>query len=254
MKDYAHDSLSSILPTRTNNNSGSPHAPEHIGPQVHSSYSTVRNGLDRRPIFGGDQGLVAKPLGNGLLADSRTVHELGNTFSERCLGARDLDGPLQSDNVVFLHTRRRYTTIVVGVNNNRGMPPKKRRGTVIAMPRVQHKVVVKPPIEGDELQARRGPDGLTLGERIELCMKNKSRKIGRPYLQKDLLADANRAAGRGPNDPPVISQQGLSLIMRGRRSESTATPALAAALEVEGVWLQFGYGPASYLEALVRQK
>jgi hypothetical protein len=100
----------------------------------------------------------------------------------------------------------------------------------------------------------RGADGLTLGERLQRCMQVKSRKLGRTYMQKDLLADANRAAGRGPDDEPVITQQGLSLILKNKRFESAATPAFAAALEVEALWLQYGVGPASYLDTLTAKK
>lgn len=251
MQDYEHDSPSSIIPLSNKNNSGRLHAPEHVGPQVRSRHSTIGRKLNRRPVLGSDQGFVAQPLGDGLLTERRTVHKLGDTFRERRLAARDLDSAPQGGNVVLLHKHRGYTTSVVGVNNIRGVPKEEGVCTVLNMPRTQQKTAVPP--EADA-QINRDSQGRTLGDRIALAMQVKSRKLGHKYLQKDLLADTNKAAGRGKDDEPIITQQGLSLLMQNRRSESTVTPALAVALEVEALWLQYGVGPASYMESLTATK
>lgn len=98
-----------------------------------------------------------------------------------------------------------------------------------------------------------GPDGYTLPERLQLAMAAKSRQLGREYQQKDLRQDANAAAGRSIGKP-ILTQQGLSRIMNGLVSESAAAPALAAALGVNALWLQYGTGPITMLEGLKKNR
>lgn len=227
-------------------------SPENFRTEISASDQSPSDMLESGPVFGSNQLLEPKPLRNELLADGGPIHELGDPLGQGGLTASDLNRSAERGNVLLFHKRREYTTNVVPVNDSCRVPKNQETCTVLLMPLKQQKAIVRHAKEPkNDQQVIRGPDGLTLGERLERCMALKSRKLGRPYLQKDLLEDTNRAAGRSTNDRPVITQQGLSLIMKNRRSESAVTPAFAAALEVEALWLQYGVGPPSYLQALI---
>jgi hypothetical protein len=213
-----------------------------IGPQISACDSVGGDVLDGRPVFRGNQAFTAQPFGNSLLTEGGSVHELSDFFGQRGLAASNLDRTFERSNVRFLHEHPKYTTNVVPVNNYCHVPEHEPSCTVLFMAAKQ---IIDPP----EIVSS-SPDGLTLGDRLKRCMALKARKLGRRYTQNDLLTDANIALGRPPNASPVITQQALSLILNNKRFESAASPAFAAALEVEALWLQFGVGPASYLEAL----
>jgi hypothetical protein len=103
-------------------------------------------------------------------------------------------------------------------------------------------------------QAAVGADGLTFGDRLRKCMEVEGRSRGQEYRQTDLIAEATRLLGRDPERDPVITQQGLSLILSNKVSESHATTAFAKLLKVESMWLQYGVGPASYLDSVLGKK
>lgn len=103
-------------------------------------------------------------------------------------------------------------------------------------------------------QAVVGADGLTFGDRLRKCMEVEGRARGQEYRQSDLITEASRLLGRDPEKDPVITQQGLSLILSNKVSESHATTAFAKLLKVESMWLQYGIGPASYLDAVLGKK
>jgi hypothetical protein len=241
MKDCHDDSRSPIIARSNKKKSGSISATVNVGSQVSARHAPLRNKLDRWPILGIDQGLVAQPLGNGLLADRRTIHELGDTFSKGGLAAGDLDGTAQRGNVVFLHNRREYTTKVVRVNNLKCVPVSSETCTVTAMGVTARKRPAK--VEPQEKEAIRDTEGRTLGDRLKIGMAAKARMLGRAYVAKDLLEDASLAVGRGSDDPPVVSQQALSKIMTNRSSYSEATPAFAQVLGLNALWLAYGVGP-----------
>lgn len=229
-------------------------AAKDIGSQVVARNLLSSDVLESGPVLGGDQVTLTEPLGHGLLADGGAGHERSDALGQSRLAAGDFDGLFKRDNVRFLHEHPKYTTYVVSVNNLSRVQENNLSCTVLYMPAHAKKrlpVTIEQP-NGDGVAVIRGADGLTLGERLQRCMLTKSRKMGRRYTQKNLIADATRAAMRPPDDE-VITQQGLSLILKNKRFESGATPALAAALEVEALWLQYGAGPASYLESLTSQ-
>lgn len=251
MKDHSHDSLAPIIAHSNKNNSCSLHTPEDIGPQVSTCHAIISRKLNRRPPFRVDQSLVTQPLGDGLLADGRTVHELGDTFRKSGLAACDFDSAPQRDNVVLLHRRRGYTTKVVRVNNFARSPSDNGICTVLTMPASARKRIVQPRLKPEvERNAIRDAEGHTLGDRLKIGMKGKGRMLGHTYTAKDLLADASRLIGRGPNDPPIQTQQALSKILTDKISESAATPAYAQVLGLNPLWLGYGVGPRCVIETL----
>lgn len=240
--------------------SGRTAAVKDIGTKLRTSHLALGRMFQSRPVLGGDEGFACEPFRDGLLADRRTTHEVGNPVGEFALASGDLDGGLKGRDVArlgvlrFLHEHPRYTTGVVRVNNSSGVPSGVAVCTVTSMVARLRK---KPMERADTTQeeAKRGPDNMTLGERMQLCMDAKSRRLGREYKQKDLLLEVNELLGRDANsEDAVITQQGLSLILNNKRSESNATPAFAVVLECEALWLQYGVGPTSYIESSLRKR
>lgn len=224
--------------------SGSLVVSEDIRPKVVARNFLVCNVFDRRPVFGGNQALTAQPIGNGLLADGWTLHEAGDSIRESNLTASDANCALKSDNVRFLHDYRRYTTQVVHVNNLADVPKNKTACIVRFMAVAQERHQVQPK---RERIAVRGPDGMTLGERLVIAMKARGRASGKEYRPRDLLLECQKLVGR-----PVITQQGLSLILTNQTSESPATAAFAAVLGVNDLWLQYGIGPVSFIDSMAK--
>jgi len=110
--------------------------------------------------------------------------------------------------------------------------------TVRTMP----KRAVKPQKpRAQERQAKPGPDGKTLGQRLREAMAYESGRRGREYLAVDLLADINQLAHKSKDDP-LITQQMLSAILTGKVSQTSKTPFLAAACHVNALWLGEGVG------------
>lgn len=239
--------------------SGSTVAAEDIGAKLRARYLPIGSVLEGRPILGSDERLAVEPGGNGLLADRRALHEGGDSLRERALAAGDLDGGLQGGDVPqlgvlrFLHEHPRYTTAVVRVNNCRRVPMNEHACTVVSVvPRLRKKLMER--ADTALRQAERSSDGKTLGERMRLCMDAKSREIGRPYRQKDLLADVREILGKSVDSDKAFSQQAISLILLNKRAESFATPVFAKVFKVEALWLAYGIGPATYIESMLTKK
>lgn len=223
-----------------------------IGPQLSPRDPTVRNRLKRRPILGGNQRFLSKPFRDGLLAHSRPVHKLRDFFRQDGLATRDSDGALQGGNVLLFHKPRGYTTRVVHVNNPECVRSNNDVCTVLTMPASNRKRVIQP-LPAERLKAIPGPDGYTLGERLRYAMDAKSQSLGREFTASELLVEATRLVGLPP-DKPIQTQQALSKILNNLVSESAATPAYAAILGVQALWLGHGVGPITVIEALQRAR
>ena len=227
---------------------------ENIRPEICTSHLPCCDVLESRPVLSLDQNLVTKPLGDGLLPECGSIQNLAEPLSQGDLAAGNLDRPLQSSNVRFIHNHARYTTRVVSVNNLGRVPDHKAPCIVLKMPAKKQKQLIAPAKTERVRVAVRGADGLTFGERLQKCMDARSRAIGREYRPKDLRADATRLLGRDPDEDPICTQQALSLILKNKVSESHTATAFAKLFEVESMWLQYGIGPATYLDSVLRTK
>jgi hypothetical protein len=250
--DRAH-----LLPVLSGSNMGVPGkltVLAHIRSQLRAGDLSGSHVSEARPILGLDQGLLAEPFGYRLLRDRWSIQELSKAFGERGLATGDLNRPFERGNVRFIHKHPKYTTKVVHVNNpsrskahNPGcivlyMPVAKRRAppsAAAATPRIK--------------TIPRDASGYTLGDRMEVARRAKGMSQGHDYTQKDLLADASRIAGRGPNDKPIMTQQALSKIFKNKSFETAHIAALALALSVPPLWLAYGIGPSSLVDELLRK-
>jgi hypothetical protein len=236
------------------NNNG---APEDIGTQLSSSDLTASDVLEGRPILSIEQSLLAKPFGDGLLRKSRPLEVISQAFGQGRLTAANLDRPLERCNVRFLHEHPKYTTVVVPVNNPGRVTGPPNGCTLLVMPATKRKTASESAIKPLRIrQAAIGPDGRTFGDRLRACMTQRARQLGRAtkdYTQFDLINEATRAVGRNPDreEEWVISQQGLSLILNNKVSESHAAIAFAMSLGVEPAWLQYGIGPPSFADRIL---
>lgn len=228
--------------------------PVDIGTQVRTGDPAGSNRLKSRPILRRKKRLVLQPLRDGLLRDGGSIHELSDAFREGGLAAGDIDSAPKGGNVLLFHKSQSYTTRVVRVNESSRVPKNNEVCNVLSMPVSPRKRALPKSEQLPEGAALVGPDGLTLGDRLRLGMQARSQAIGRTYTAKDLLADASAVAGRGPNDPPVQTQQALSKILNNRVSESAAVPAYAAVLGLNSLWLQYGTGPRSFIETLQKAR
>lgn len=243
-----------VLSDEEQKKSGSLIAIEDIRTEIQARDLLPSDMLNSRPVLSLESDFFPKPPADGLLGDSRPLHEFGNAACKSLLASSDVNGALKSSNVIYIHEHK-HTTKVVSVNNSSRVPNHKRSCTVLPMaPRT--KQVMRAPKEADTKvrQAAKGPDGLTLGQRIDIAMEARSRALGRKYTYTELRRDASIAAGRsGGEEDEVISQQNLSLVVNNKNSESGATPALAAALMVPAMWLGYGVGPSSIIDELMRE-
>lgn len=229
-----------VLSEANQKKSGSLVSPENVGAQMKARNLLAGDVLNSRPVLGRNLCPLSQPVGDGLLADGRPAHEFRDAIGQGDLASGDLNRPLEGNNVRFLHDHPNYTTSVVTVNNRSRVPKHKGPCTVLYMPAA----IKKAELPDRSPEIIRGPDGLTMGERIKACMEAKGRKLGRKYSQRELVTEVNRVAGRR-----VMVQQGLSLLLHNKRTDSGATAALAVVLEVEALWLAYGMGPKTYLEA-----
>lgn len=245
--------MNSESSTHVQAESGSLIATEHIGTKVLSRDLSASDVLECGPIFSSDQCFVGQPFGNGLLRERRSTHEFAQAIGEGRLALRDFDRSFERGNVRFIHDYEGYsrTTPVVKHHNPGRVLADNVGCTVLCMPASSkpQKIRVR--------EAMRGADGKTFGERVQACMTLRARQLGVPdddYGQADLIADATRAVGRNPDreDDRVISQQGLSLILNNKVSESHAAIAFALAFGVEAAWLQYGIGTPTALERLLK--
>lgn len=216
---------------------------EQVGTKVRARNRKVGRVLNRHPPVVADQHLRLDPVGDGLLT-GLGFPELTELGRKPCLPTADFDGPLERNKVRFIHEARDYTNSFVHVNNSICVTDNKADCMVLAMPTKKTNVArLRTPV----VRARKTPpnpvgaDGKTLAQRLEIAMAYKHGQTGAPYSEKDLIIDSNRAAGHSM-DNPLISQQIIHAILKGRVARSNFTPFMADALGVRPVWLSGGLG------------
>lgn len=212
--------------------------------------------LKSRPVLGVKENLVLDPFGDRLLPERRAVKSGGELRCKRRLTATgNLDSATKGGNVRFIHEHPFYTTRVVRQYDPGCVHSDRPVATVLPMPVAREKAPAEAPRKLRVRQAARGPDGYTLGERLWACIRTKARQLGIPvedYTQTRLIAEATRAVGRDPETDPIITQQGLSLILNNKTSESPAAVAFAVVFGVEATWLQYGYGEPNYISRALK--
>lgn len=250
-----------VLSVSTASGSGNLLRCENVNSQMSASNFAVSGPLDSRPVDGIEQSLVLQPFGDRLLADGGAIQELPEPLCESGLGTPSFqDGALESSdssgvnsNIRFIHNHRRYTTRVVDVNNL-GRVPDDNSGCIVLKMTAKKQKLPMPSVKQRRPKVEPGVDGLTLGDRIKKCMDARSRAIGHKYTQNDLVADASRIVGQDPERNPVITQQALSKIIKNKTDASKGTIAFAKVFGVESMWLQYGVGPATYLDSALNVK
>ena len=217
---------------------------ENIGSQVGASHSAARRVLDRRPPKAVDEALVAEPVRDGLLTDGGVDPAGGEVVahrpSELRLPAGGLDGALKGGNVVrlFHSGSRKYTRILVDVNNDACFSTNKEPCTVVQMPVTKKKTTGRGPGKPPpKKQPDVGPDGLTFAQRLWKVMTE--RGIGQTELARRC---SEYYATFVPGTDDRVKQQHIFNALGGQ-SSSEVLPLIAAVLDVNELWLQFGIGP-----------
>lgn len=211
---------------------------ENIGTQIVASDSITSSALHERPPLGIKQNLVGQPVRDGLLADgvaSGASHKIG----ERGLAASNGDGFLKRDNVRFLHEDKSYTRILVGVNKIRCLTDDKEPCTVLTMTRPKTKPGPRPAKPKRVKALHVGPDGMTFQKRIVGLMTLHDPPIGQTELARMC---SEYYATFVPHMDDMVKQQHVFNLLRGQ-SSTEYLPILAAVLDVNELWLQFGIGP-----------
>lgn len=222
------------------NKSGGFATTKNVGPQMAARNFLIGEGLEGRPVVGVQQDFVLEPVGDVLLADG-PVHDFGEPFSKSCLAtASNVDSAAKRSNVRFLHGHPLYTNRFVRVNEPVCVTAHKEVCTVLPMPATQRKPAPTP-ARSNRRQAIPGPDGKTLGQRVNEAMAHEAGRRGAAYEQKDLIADVNQLV-RVEGEEALLSQAMASAIMRGKVTRSTFTPFIAKACHVDVVWLARGVG------------
>lgn len=96
---------------------------------------------------------------------------------------------------------------------------------------------------------------MRLGDRFRAAMAMYARSHGRDvedFTQTDWVRLASQAVRKDPDTEPVMSQQNLSLILNNESAGQQGIVAFAQLLGVEAAWLQYGIGPATFLEKQIR--
>lgn len=218
--------------------SGRPAGAEDIGTEMRTSNAVIGDVLDSRPPLGVEQRFAIEPVGNGLLADGRTSQELADAVGESRLAAGDIDSAPQGGNVRFLHSRRHYTSFLVGVNKDSCLTTNKEPCTVLQMPaQPKEKPNRKPPKKRAARQPIVGPDGRTFAQRLRGLMTE--RDVGQTEVAK-MCSDLYRTFVRDAED--VVQQQHIFNVLGGQDS-AWCMPLLAAVFDVRELWLQIGIGP-----------
>lgn len=220
-------------------------ARENIRTEVTSSDEVVRSGFDSRPPLSVNKNLLIQPVRDVLLAGLAAT-EGAEPLGQLRLATGDLNCPTKGGNVSFLHEHAKYTNRIVSATTPFVRQDNKEVCTVLTMTTGRSNALRKPVRQPQKArlpkrQARPGPDGLTLGQRLHMAIAHETGRRGREYRQVDLLEDVNRLAGRR-KDEPLLTQQMLSAIMRGTVSRSSSTAFLAAACHVNPLWLGEGVG------------
>lgn len=217
---------------------------KHIRSQVSPRDGRPSDLLDDRPPVGVEKHGVLQPVADELLTGLRPAGGSQTSSESRLSTTGDLDRTPQGSNVTLLHGRGKYTNGFVSATSRFVSHAHKGLCTVTSMTdRARKLATTQPKKASSNRQAKiRATDGLHLGHRVALAMAYQSgKRAGRGYAAVDLLADVNRLAG-APPDEPVLSQQMLSEIMRGKVDRSSFTPHIAAACEVDALWLAEGIG------------
>lgn len=217
----------------------SPTIAKNIGPQVAARDLSTSSYLDRRPVLGIEQHAVLEPVRDGLLLESRPLHQFSQASGEGSLAASgSTDGATECDNVRFLHDARRYTSFLVGVNKASCLTNNKGPCTVIQMPVPKEKERPKTqPRKRAKRVAVTGPDGLTFGQRVQKLMNE--RDVGQTKLAK-MCSDFYRTYV--PEAEDLVQQQHIFNVVSGQDS-AWCMPLIAAVFDVRELWLQIGIGP-----------
>jgi len=223
---------------------------EDVGPKMDASDLVVGQLLECGPPLGVEKRLVGKPVRNKLLRHRRALHDFRETFGEGGLAAPgDIDRPFEGANVLLFdgHTPAIYTNQFVAVNNPVCVTDHTGAGTVVDMEQARAKRQRNPahsekPKRSSERVAIPGPDGKTLGQRVNEAMAYKSGSLRTPYLQSDLIRDVARIMQISNAEATSKLQQRISAIMNNKVSESHLAGAIAASCGVNHLWLAYGAG------------
>jgi hypothetical protein len=224
--------------------SGSLVAAEDIRSKMTSRDLLVSDRLESRPIVGLEKDLVLEPVGDVLLFD-RPVHRLRKSLGKgRLATARNLDRAQQrgdvSSNLRFIHEHKLYTNQFVLVKQPVCVTDNKQACTVLQMPTTQRKGAARAP--SNQRIAIPGPDGKTLGQRVNEAMAFEAGRRRASYAQKDLIEDVNRLVVVEGEAEVLFSQAMASAIMNNKVTRSSFTPYIAKACHVDAVWLARGTG------------
>lgn len=218
---------------------------EQVGTEVRSRNGKVGGVLNRRPPIIRKKRLAYEPRRDRLLTRLR-LPEQTKSGSKSGLTAANVDGPLERSNVRFIHEARMLTNPFVLSNNPICVTANKSACMVDLMANDKKTAVVR--LRPKAVRAKKTPpnpigaDGRTLRERLDIAMGYKSGLVHRTYTEADLVLDANRIAGATGSDP-MISQQSVNAIRRGKSTRSNFTPFLAEACGVRFAWLANGTEP-----------
>lgn len=219
---------------------------EHVGTKLNARDLVVGHSFDSRPPLGIEQRLVGEPVRNELLGNGRTIHELCEPVRKRGLATtRKADRALKSADVLLFrrHTPVFYTNQFVAVNNPVCVTDESSTRTVVSMDHARAKRQEKRAPKPSSVRAAvPGPDGKTLGQRVNEAMAYKSGIQKAQYLPSDLKRDVARIMQIPQADIDAKLQQRLSAITTGKVSESPISAAIAAACGVNPLWLCYGWG------------
>lgn len=205
--------------------------------QILPSNLVPGNCFNSRPPFGVEQDLVGQPVGNGLLANGRSIEVVTDAFGEGRLASGNRDRAFESGNVVSLHAPS-VTRILVGVNKEDCFSEDKEACIVLNMttPR-QRERQAKQPKAPSRPRPEVGPDGLTMPQRLERLMTD--RGVG----QTDLARMCSQFfASYYPAMDGAVQQQHIFNLLH-KQSDSWVSPLIAHVFDVNALWLQFGIGP-----------
>lgn len=210
-----------------------PPVSKNVRPQLIAGNAIAGHMLKRRPPLRLDQRLVVEPIRNGLLANARSPQETPDPLGQSRLAARDLDRAPERSNVLFLHNHPLYTSMLVKVNANACLEGDKSSCTVLPMLNRARKASAP---EEPKRHPSIGRDGRTIAERLKIAMDSMG------MSESDLIKRCNEIAGEGDDGKPLVTQQAVNQLRKGKTKASRLVPILAEALDVRAVWLQWGIG------------
>lgn len=212
---------------------------EHIGTQIVSSDLVAGGKLNRGPPLGIEKNLVSQPVRDSLLGHG-FLSVRPHSICQCALAASDFDSLLQRDNVVMLHGRPKYTSILVGVNKNRCFSGDKEACIVLQMTtnikKSKPRLAVAPSRKRKK-PPETGPDGRTLPQRVFWLMERG--QVGQTQLAR-MCSEYYATFVPGATDK--VQQQHIFNLIKGQDS-SFVVPLIAAVFDVNDMWLQFGIGP-----------